>query len=188
MLAMPYAQVAIARASRRRADGARHPGHIYIVSTAMSVARGAHFFDVWFQPGLSPLPILHGEYMGRLPNYLINQSRVDRRVLPQAMVASPMLLPVMQWLGHDYDLCYYFSNFGGFVDCYFSRAGMGPAEFYHLHVHDITDYLDWWRATDYVPVDLVRDFAWVQAPPPQAPPPQVPPPPQVAPPPAPHLL
>ena len=56
----------------------------------------------------------------------------------------------------SYEVCFYYRNYYGSVDCYMWRPSHLPGTYIHFDVMDISDPKDWYRGARYEFVALVE--------------------------------
>ena len=56
----------------------------------------------------------------------------------------------------EYEVCFYYRNYYGSVDCYMWRPSHLPGTYIHFDVMDISDPKDWYRGARYEFVALVE--------------------------------
>ena len=113
-------------------DGVAIPGFVYFQSTSEQTAGS---YEVYSQRSPARYPVRAATYRGRV---------------------DAMRLPLPYRPGH-YEVCFYYANFSGTVDCYLWRRGLPPNRYIKYQVPDIHDPRDWFYGTRYVFVGVHTD-------------------------------
>ena len=111
----------------------QQPGYIYFSSMPDHSAAG---YEVYSALSIQRYPV---------PETAVYHGRVGAMLTP--LPARPRL----------YEVCYYFANYAGTVDCYQWRPDFPDGLYVKFEVTDICSPDDWWRGESYVLVGLHWD-------------------------------
>ena len=112
-------------------QGVAIPGFVYFVSTPSHTTSS---YEVYVKRLPSRYPVLNALYHGRVGS-------MDSP-LPRRRVSD------------DYEVCFYFANYYGSVDCYSWRPDYPPHLYVKWEVTDIHDPNDWFYGSRYVYVGV----------------------------------
>ena len=105
-------------------DGVTIPGYLYFQSTG---AHAAPAYEVYTSSGPGRYPAAKASFLGTVG-------------------AMNVLLPYRPL---SYEVCFYFRNFAGSVDCYLWRPTHAPDVYLLYRVLDISDPNDWYIGSRY---------------------------------------
>ena len=112
--------------------GVSIPGHVYFVSTP---AHRYSSYEVYSQRSPSRYPVMNAQFHGTV---------------------SGLTTPLPYYPRRDFEVCFYYANYYGLVDCYIWRHGYHPELWAHYEVEDISTPNDWWRGSRYRFVRIVE--------------------------------